>query len=393
MSFVGEFVTYCRSRTEAPRDYHVGAALATLAVALGNRVRCDGRGRDIYPNVWIVNIGPSGIGKSIPQDVSRRVLERAGLGRHLLSESFSQEALYDELKDEPVRMFNLQEFSSFLQGMQREYNQGSIAWLTEMFDVPDTFRRKLRANVVRKDSGLIELVKPCITILAATAPEWFAETFRQSNLRSGFYVRILYCPREGREDYVADPGPIDEGKETALADHVRRLTELEGRASFARVMRAFDAWEQDQRRSLASVHPDFAGMRARAGLMVKKMAMLFHVSEAPGDLTITQADLERAISYVERTHDEAERFLSERVAHSRDDAQRLRVLEIVERAGGQVDRSKVLRDGHMSARDYESAVKTLEMSGQLQRLTRRAEGQKRASEWLTVVRSPNGVHQ
>lgn len=393
MTFVGDFVSYCRSRTEAPRDFHVGGALATVALALGNRVSCDGRGRDVYPNVWIVNIGPSGIGKSIPQDVSRRVLERAGLGGHLLSESFSQEALYDELKEQPVRMFNIQEFSAFLAGLQREYNQGAVAWLTEMFDVPDVFRRKLRANAVRKDTGLIELEKPCITILAATAPEWFAETFRQANLRSGFYVRILYCPREEREDYVPDPGPVDEAREVALADHLRRLGDLSGKARFGRVMRSFDAWEEQQRRGLSSVHPDFAGMRSRAGLMVKKMAMLFHASENPTDLEITEADLKRAIAYVQRTHDEAERFLSERVAHSRDDAQRLRVLEIVERAGGEVDRSKVLRDGHMSARDYEQAVKTLEMAGRIQREMRRGDGARRASEWLMVVRSPNGVHR
>lgn len=393
MSFVGDFVAYCRSRTEAPRDFHVGGALASLAVAMGNRVWCDGRGRDVYPNVWIVNIGPSGIGKSIPQDVSRRLLEKAGLGRHLLSESFSQEALYDELKEQPVRVFNIQEFSSFLAGLQREYNQGAVAWLTEMFDVPDVFRRKLRPNLARKESGLIELEKPCITILAATAPEWFAETFRQANLRSGFYVRILYCPREVREDYVADPGPIDEGREAALADHLRRVAEIGGRADFGRVMATFNAWEEKQRRDLPAVHPDFAGMRARAGLMVKKAAMLFHAAEERFDLRINATDLTRAIAYVERTHDEAERFLSDRVAHNRDDATRLRVLEIVERAGGKVDKSKVLKDGHMSAREYESAAQTLEGAGRVTRERERAAGAKKATEYLVVVRSPNGVEQ
>lgn len=387
MSFVGDFVAYCRSRTDAPPDYHVMAAMVGVGVAAGNDVFTEGRGRNLYCNLWGVNIGPSGIGKSVPLDILRRVLDKAGLGHHVSSESFSTEGLYGELKVEPVRLFLLQEFSAFQQMMNREYNHGSQQFLTEMYDVPDVYRRKLTENHLRKyaPDGVIEFNKPCISILGATAPEWFSEQFRLSALRSGFLVRYLYCPRDRRGEYVEDPGPFDEAAEEGLADHLRQVAERSGRADFGRVLTEFNAWERANRESLAHCPADFAGMRSRAGAFVKKVAMIVHLSNDPRHLRISPEALQTSIKFVERTHREAEKYLTERVAHNRDDAVRMRVMEIVEKhAGGGTERARLLREAHLSARELDVALQTLEQMGRVRLVTEKAANGKRAQRILAT---------
>jgi hypothetical protein len=363
VSYINDFIRYGQSRTDAPADFHSLAAMVTIGAAMGNRVYSDGRGRHIYPNLWGVIIGRSGIGKSIPLDLSKRVFEQASLGDRISSESFSQEGFMDELKNGSNRYLVLQEFAAFMAMTQRDYNHGLSQFLTEVYDVPPVYRRKLAPSKVRANNqdGYIEFEKPCVSILGATAPDWFAEQFKLSALRSGFLVRYLYCPRSEPGAYVADPGPFDERIETGLAAHLREASFLEGRADFSGVMGELDAWDRTHRDALRDVSEDFAGMRSRAGVFVKKIAMIVHVSRDPSTLRITRDDLSVACRWIEQTQSEAENYLTNKVAHNRMDADRLRVLEIIEKTGADgIDRSRLLRLSHLGAKELDGVVSTLE---------------------------------
>lgn len=356
VTFLGEFTRYLKSRTDAPPDFHIHAGMAALSVALGNRVWCDGWARPIYPNLWMVVIAPSGFGKSVPLDMSQSLLQKAGLADSVLPDSFSQEALYGVLQSNPVGVFYLQEFASFLGTLNREYNAGALSWLTALFDVPEIDRRVLK-------SGPVELRRPCITILGASSPDWFSESYRASSLRGGFLARFLFCPSSTAGPYIGHPGPRDDAAEAIMAYHLKQVSELEGRADLSRVWGKFNDWDRTARERLRTdCPPEFTGMRSRAGTLVLKASMLFHVSDDPETLTVTPSDLDKAIRYVEHSHKLAEQYLSEEVAHDRDDADRLRLIEIVRRSGGRCNWSKALKDSHLTADKMERAVKTLEDS-------------------------------
>jgi hypothetical protein len=383
VTFAGDFNRYLKSRTDCPPDFHVHAALCALAVALGNRVWTHGRSQPIYPNLWSVVIAPSGYGKSVPLDMATTVLQQAGLGQHLLPNSFSQEALYPLIQAEPVGAFVVQEFAAFLGTLNRDYNAGVMSWLTSVFDVPPEDRR-----VLRKETFL--LVKPTVTILGASSPTWFAESYRQSMLSGGFLARFLFCPSRDPGPYVEDPGPRDDGVEAGLADHLRRARELGGVVDMSGVMRGFNDWERGARATLRKDCPEeFSGMRSRAGTMVKKAAMLFMASRNPETRTVTQKDLDNAVAYVERSHTLAEKFLGDEVARDRDDADRLRLIEIVRRYEGRAMWSRALKDSHMSADKFRRAVDTLVASERVR--LERGEGK---TQWLvesTPLRVLNGV--
>lgn len=358
--FVEGFVSYLKHRTDCPPDFHTHAALVTLATALGNRVWCHGWTRTIYPNLWAVVIAPSGYGKSAPLDMAEHVLRKAQVDDRLLPNSFSYEALISVLAKQAVGTFVLQEFSAFLGMLSRDYNAGAVPLLTEIFDCPPTVRR-----TTMKGDTLIE--QPCLSILGASSPAWFAEQFRGKDLEGGFLARFLFCPSTESGQPVSDPGPPDEGAETVLAAHLRQAMALSGRADFSAVQREFDAWDKTYRltRVRRNCPPEFSGMRARAGLLVKKAAMLFRVSRDPTGLAIAPPDLQRAIDYVTYSHELAEHFLSEEVARDADEGDRLKLLGRLREQEGRMPWSELLRASHMRADKFSRAVETLSQSGRV----------------------------
>lgn len=361
--FIETFRHYLESRTDAPPDFHYHAAMAALSLAMGSNVWCDGWGRPLYPNIWSIIIAPSGYGKSVPLDFAEAIARKAGLGQSVLPNSFSQEALLSELSHTPTGAFFLQEFSAFVRGLEREYNAGATQWLTELYDVPADYKR----TIMRKGNPeQIVITKPCLTILGASSPSWFADTFKEGSLSGGFLARFLFCPSTKVGKYVGHPGPRDEGMETGLAGHLQMLSKLEGKADFSGVRSAFNDWDREIREKIRSAPPDeFSGMRSRMGMMVLKCAMLIHGSEDPESLVINKSDLDKSISYVTWCTDKAEKYLSEEVARDKYEAERQKLIAALRRAGGELPWAKALMNTRLTARIMTETVETLTQTGQI----------------------------
>jgi hypothetical protein len=357
--FVEGFVGYLKRRTDCPPDFHTHAALVTLATALGNRVWCHGWTRTIYPNLWAVVIAPSGYGKSAPLDMAERIMRKAQFDDRLLPNSFSYEALLSTLKAQPVGVFVLQEFANFVAMMGRDYNSGCRELLSEIYDSPPTVKR-----VTMRGDTVID--KPCLSILGASSPSWFAESLRGRSPEGGFLERIIFCPSIDAGPPVDYPGPPDEGAESVLADHVRRAASLSGGADISVISRTFSAWQRDQRRDLRRRGAvEFGGMLSRAPLLVLKSAILFRVSRDPTGLQVTQDDLDRAINYVEYSHSTAQEWLANEVARDGDEADRLKLVQRLREQSGRMTWSDLLRTSHMRADKFAKAVDTLRQAGRV----------------------------
>lgn len=358
MGFLGEFVGYLQTRTDAPKEFHLHAGLCALAAAIGNRVASNGRARPIYPNLWSVIIAPSGHGKSVPLDMAVKMLRLAGLGNYLLPNSWSQEGLFATIADQSVGIFVHQEFGRFMEILGKEYNADAMYTLTEYFDVPEEDTRVLRGKKVT-------VHHPTLTMLGASSPDWFSNTYKASMLRGGFLSRFLFCPDSRRGEPVDFPPPPDERVETALADHLRRASMIAGTANFDDVRDEIVPWVRQTRESLGDGSPDFAGMRSRAELFAVKAAMLFHVSQNTNDLRITPEEAHHAMRFVERARQLAESYIATQVAQDKEDDDCLRVLREVQRLGGRASRSVVMNNTHISAGRMDRAERTLRESERL----------------------------
>lgn len=361
MSFLRDFTDYMKTRTDAPPDFAMHSGMAALSVALGNRVCCDGWTREIYPNIWIVLIAPSGYGKSAAPDMTVTLLRKAGLEEHLLPDSFSMEALLETLKAHPIGLFEVQEFAAFTGMLNRDYMSGTTQLLTKLYDCPPEERRVLK-------TGEIVIKNPCISILGASSPSWFAEAFKAKDLQGGFYARFLFCPSFESGTYVGFPPPRDDAAETGLSWHLRELSRLHGKYDFAAVRPFLNDWDKKSRqRAREDCPPEFAGMRSRAGSLVLKAAMLFRASSDPTSLVIAKRDVENAIQYVEQAQVAAEEFLSEEVAHSIDEADRIKIVDNLKRAGGRQQWATALKQSRLTAFKFKNAVQTLQESDRLWR--------------------------
>lgn len=353
MAFVTDFYNYLKTRTDAPTDFHIHGAMAALSFAAGSQVWVNGWMGNIYPNLWITILAKSGMGKSTPLNLAESVIRQAGLGEGILPDTFSQEALIQTLQNKPTGIFILQEFSAFINMIQREYNTGTMSWLTGIYDVPDA-----QARVTK--SGTVHLLKPCITILGASSPEWFAESFKESQLRGGFFGRFLFCPSDTPGEYVGFPGPRDLGLEAGLSAHLQNVSTCEGEFDTSKVAQRFAEWDRKSRDELRKhCPPEFAGMRSRAGAMVWKAAMLFHLSSnVYYDMVLNENDLEKAIGYVERAHKAAEKFLMEEVPADANEREVMRLVNCVSRKDGRCSWGEAMRSARLNAPRMQIAVET-----------------------------------
>lgn len=361
MTYLADFRKYLQGRTDAPAVFHLHAGLCSLAVAIGTRCWVDGSAREIFPNLNCVILAPSGMGKSVPLDMATNVVRQAGMGDALLPASFSQEGLLKQLSTRPVGLWVIQEFAAFQALLGRDYNSGAEQTLTELYDVPDVFVRQLR-----KSDDSFTLRHPCVTILGASSPDWFAQAFKGSALRGGWLARFLFAPSREAGEPIGDPGPRDQGIEAGLAYHLKQVQELRGRFDMTLARPRYDAFARKCRLA-ARESSDFGGMRSRGPIMAQKVAMLFHVSRDPSTTMLTERDMAQAIDFVEQTHTAAEYYLTNEVAHNREDEWRLRILDIVRSQDGRCSRSVALKNSHLTSRQFDEATGTLMESGRLLR--------------------------
>lgn len=372
MTYLTDFRVYLQKRTDAPSVFHMHAGLCSLAVAMGTACWMDGASREVFPNLNCVVLAPSGMGKSVPLDMAINVVRKAGLGDRLLPSSFSQEGVLKQLSSHPVGLWVIQEFAAFQALLSRDYNSGAEQTLTELYDVPDVFVRQLR-----KSDDSFTLKHPCVTILGASSPDWFAQAFRGTALRGGWLARFLFAPSREAGEPIGDPGPREDGVEAALAGHLNAVQELHGRFDMRACRSQYDAFAKKCRLA-ARESSDFGGMRSRGPIMAQKVAMLFHVSRDPTSMVLTEADMDQAIRFIERTHTAAEFYLTNEVAHNREDESRLRLLDIVRGQGGRCSRTVALKNSHLTSRQFDEAAGTLVDS---ERLVRSKDG--RTEMWAT----------
>jgi len=235
--------------------------------------------------------------------------------------------------------------------------------LTGIYDVPDSQTRVVQRN---GKPETITLLKPCLTILGASSPDWFAESFKESQLKGGFFGRFLFCPATEPGEYVGFPGPRRYDIEAGLAGHLQNVSMMEGEFDTSQVKDKFGEWDKRTRAELRqNCPPEFAGMRSRSGAMVWKAAMLFHLSGSCEDLVLTEADLDKAIGYVERSQKAAEKFLTEEVPTDANEREIMRLVAVVTRLGGRAKYGDVMRGAHLNSQRMKIAVETCIVSERL----------------------------
>jgi hypothetical protein len=190
--FLWDYVDYFSELTDAPRIFHLVLGYVSLAAIVGNRVYFSLAGDKLFPNLWTVVIGPSGMSrKSTSLNKSRSVVSAVD-PKAVFAPDFTSEALLDLLSSTPQGVFYHSEFRSLYGMLAKDYMSGAKALLTELYDSPEEYRRETKGRSV-------QIRQPVLSMASATTTNWLISRNSDDDFGGGFLARFLFIPVFRRE--------------------------------------------------------------------------------------------------------------------------------------------------------------------------------------------------
>lgn len=182
---------WCRglSITEIPRSYQITMGLSVVGALLKRNVWVDQKFWKVWPNISVLLVGPSGIGKDTVCDRAESVLEKVGgvpvvLGRTI-------EAVYEQMLDlgDPACCVTpATEISSFIGA--KDYQKGMVQELTDILST------KEYKDVSLKGGGKKRIVRPTLTVWGGSTMEWLHKAMPDGALEGGMFPRFLVVCEE-----------------------------------------------------------------------------------------------------------------------------------------------------------------------------------------------------
>ena len=162
--------------TEPPLSYNVWTGVSLIAATLERRVHLKWGFDRIYPNMYIVLIGPSGkCRKGSAMNVGKDIIKDVGI--QLTSESVTREALIRCMQRAVMDYIDPYtknvEFHCALTAMSPELSvflgQSDVKFLADLTDWYDSVDKWTYET---KGAGTDEIKGVCFNLLGATAPDW-----------------------------------------------------------------------------------------------------------------------------------------------------------------------------------------------------------------------------
>lgn len=341
-----------RDRSEAAEAYHFASAWSVWGAALERRVYFPYFGK-VYPNTYIVPIGPTGDHKTSAERLAVGLAESAG--QRVIRGGGSGEGLADDLQSGPALVF-IEELSTLLRP-QRWEGATLGPMLTEVFDCPPRYERSFRKKGIYVE-------RPTMSLLSASTPEWFWQDARDVDLRGGLGNRILFFDGQAQAE-VPLPGLVDVGFVRDLCAELRETpeTQAELTADAAEQWKlSYRLWREKQKK----LDPLEAAMTKRLDVYTLKLAELY--ARLEDTLPLIEEDQLSAAILVVGTYAAGvvRRLIEQRLAGStvaKD--MESRILGAIKRTKTPPTTKRYLQQTlskYMAARDFNYAFEALERS-------------------------------
>lgn len=295
------------SEAETPKSFIYWAGLTSIAAVVANNVYLNRRGQDgkivyqLKPNLYIMLIADSGLGKGLPIAIAKELVSavattRVIAGRNSIEGIIRDMALAVSVNGKPPivdsRAFIVSgEFSNLMVS-----NPQALTILTEWYDTH--FMAEWKNTL--KNSPVERLKGVNVTLFGASSPEHFAETVPEANIRGGFIGRTLMVFEEKRNKtnplvYLNEPEEeIASSIITSdLIDYLKELSKIKGRFNWTKsAAEIFTPWYIDWREKNWQ---DKTGTVHRMPDHVLKVAMCLSLSRGVS-LKLQPEDIEEAVS-------------------------------------------------------------------------------------------------
>jgi hypothetical protein len=292
--------------SESPISYHKWAGVSLLAGTLQRRVFMKRGHTLIYPNMYIVLVGPSGLSrKGEPIQVARTFLERLSVA--IIPEDNSKESIAKDMHDcqnnftdrttgKIMTQAAVTCFSEELAVFCGYQNIGLLSNMTNWYDSRDKWERRT------KNQGVDEINGVCFNFLSATDPSWLPSILPKEAIGGGFTSRVIFVVEDRKLRTIPDPDefPQDERLRIKLLSDLEIMMTITGQFRFDREAKDLhDRWyckEDDlvKARRHPISDPFLQGYVARRETHLRKLCMCLSASR-DNNLTVTAEDLQSAI--------------------------------------------------------------------------------------------------
>lgn len=369
--WLSTYVEYASKTTEPPIAYHWWVGVSILAGALQRRIFLQAGFDTIYPNLYIILIGPSGkarkgtacnIGLDLLRQMSRIKVVAENLTKQALIEAmlkaidtYADPSTGTTVIQSPVTIYS-EELAVFLGQQDSEF----LVTLTNWFDSRDEWKYETIGRGNKHIKGV------CVNLLGATAPDWMRVMFPKAAIGGGFTSRVVFVVEHKKAKIVPD-GRLtveqEEWKEMLLEDleHVCLLS-----GEFLMSENCLDDYHDWYKKSSAAepviISPYFAGYCERRATILRKLSMVMSTSRGD-DQMIKSEDFRRARQLLEAAEVKMPRAFAG-LGDAKYAVATERILDLIT-SHGQIRRSLLIRTLFPDIDDYvcNIAVTTLVSMG------------------------------
>ena len=259
----------------------------------------------IKPNIYVILLGESGLGKEFPIYIAQELVQRAEVTR-VISGRSSIQAIVKELSTAKTRPDKppIVDSRAFL--VNGELSTAIIKDPDALTLLTDLYDRKTKWSNRLKGSGEEQLKDTYITALFGSSYAHFHASIPQENIEGGFIGRIFVVEETKLFQQTDLFEPEEEGKDIIdeiakkFVPHLEQINKKSGRIiPNAESMEFFNNW----RRKWREENPpgiDKTGFKPRVPFHVLKIAMCLVLSnyESLKTLVMTREHIEEAIEKV-----------------------------------------------------------------------------------------------
>lgn len=280
-------------KTGTPQLFRKWTGIYTVAAALERKVFVQTNKGVLYPNMYVVLVGPAGTGKTVPAAIAYQLYKELE-DHHVASTSVSRASLIDELHEAerkivrpqdnpPITSFNsLAVYSNELGTLIPAYENDFINVVTDLYDCKRFDERKRTAKLELK------MPNPQLNFLAATTPSYLNNLMPEGAWDQGFISRtmLIYSGRlDQYHDIFTEVEDNTSLRDTLISD-LRQIGNLFGRMHFEKdAVEAFRAWMLAKEEPIPT-HPKLQHYNSRRVAHLLKLCMVSCASTA-GSLAIT----------------------------------------------------------------------------------------------------------
>lgn len=266
---------------ESPERFQYWSSLAAISAVMKKNVYMDRFYYKLYPNIYVFLVAKSGLRKSNPVTLAKKLVQETGATRVIAGRNSIQSVLKDLGKAHTVPNGPVVKNAAgfMVSGELASFLIKDPEALTILTDLYDTFANEPEWRNSTKTQGVDTLKEPCITLLGATNEDHFQDAVPQNAIGGGFMGRTLVVyegMRRSINDLLDPPKVVPNIPD--LVCYLKEISQLTGQ--FVLCQDARDVYRPWYQEISIAPHNDKTGSIERLGDTVLKVSMLLSLSDS-----------------------------------------------------------------------------------------------------------------